>query len=306
MKRSLSTFAAFFTYTLNKASSRIFNIFSSKKTPDEEMGLILPLAPSLPAKKKPTFEAYTGVQKREILRASMFNYRTRRMLPVVAGLIKVLAFHLGYAAGALSAYELHHIMTQSNNSYEHFINDTIDIAKFSSLNNTDVSTNTTIHRDRRAAGGILPFIGKFAGWTVVWTTASIAGSATAAIVTDRLQTERARGDLARRAFSCRTNNVGCFNGYCWTNCGPRLSEADWCFTRKPIEPQTESTTSTTTTTTTTTTMAPPTNSTIRVVYHSPDDMQCTSPADCDPCAPCSTDCFIEENGRLIQQQQSKN
>lgn len=36
--------------------------------------------------------------------------------------------------------------------------------------------------------------------------------------------------LVRARLNCKKNNFGCFDGYCWSNCGPRLSSGDWCFT----------------------------------------------------------------------------
>lgn len=36
----------------------------------------------------------------------------------------------------------------------------------------------------------------------------------------------------RRPLDCNKNHFGCLNGNCWTNCGPRLTSSDYCFTAK--------------------------------------------------------------------------
>lgn len=35
-------------------------------------------------------------------------------------------------------------------------------------------------------------------------------------------------------IECSTNNFGCGYGMCWSNCGSRLEESDWCFTTKAL------------------------------------------------------------------------
>lgn len=33
----------------------------------------------------------------------------------------------------------------------------------------------------------------------------------------------------REPMKCETNNFGCLNGWCWSNCGPRMKVSD-CYT----------------------------------------------------------------------------
>lgn len=75
----------------------------------------------------------------------------------------------------------------------------------------------------------------------------------------------------RAKIDCKTNEYGCMQGMCWTNCGPRLDAGDWCFTTK--------------------------NETVSVR----NIMRCSNRDDCDPCWSCAGDCVAS----LQQQQQSK-
>lgn len=41
------------------------------------------------------------------------------------------------------------------------------------------------------------------------------------------------GRVVHRAkIACETSDYGCYNGYCWANCGPRVASGDWCYTTK--------------------------------------------------------------------------
>lgn len=98
-------------------------------------------------------------------------------------------------------------------------------------------------RRKRAIGAIWPVLGKFA----------------AKYAKDN--EER----LARRTIDCNLNNSGCMQNMCWTNCGPRLYSADWCYvTKNHTVPKKE----------------------IKIV-------SCEKDSDCNPCWKCAFTCTME-------------
>lgn len=61
----------------------------------------------------------------------------------------------------------------------------------------------------------------------------------------------------RATIDCKSNEYGCFQKMCWTNCGPRLDKGDWCYATK--------------------------NKTRQIT-------SCSTATDCDPCWSCAGDC----------------
>lgn len=78
--------------------------------------------------------------------------------------------------------------------------------------------------------------------------------------------------LNRRTLDCSTNNKGCVQNICWTNCGPRITSSNWCFT---------------------TTKEPVANLTIEYA-------KCIFDDDCNSCLPCGSACFSNEGTFSIE------
>lgn len=72
--------------------------------------------------------------------------------------------------------------------------------------------------------------------------------------------ENANQPQNRAKIDCKTNEYGCMQGMCWSNCGPRLDAGDSCFTVK------------------------------NVTAGARNIVSCSVPADCDPCWSCARDC----------------
>lgn len=104
-----------------------------------------------------------------------------------------------------------------------------------------IASEGVMKREKRAVGAvigpILPIIGKFFGWGVAMSAAAAVGSATSVLIQDALNKKNAAESeekLRRRAVDCTLNHVGCVEGFCYSNCGPRIRSADWCFTTKQL------------------------------------------------------------------------
>lgn len=85
--------------------------------------------------------------------------------------------------------------------------------------------------------------------------------------------------LQRELFiECSSNNFGCFYGMCWSNCGPRLNESDWCFTTK----------------------------TLSKTRNETEMAECMYDKDCDPCWSCATSCYMNAGNtvKIIEQHQT--
>lgn len=102
----------------------------------------------------------------------------------------------------------------------------------------------------------LPHVGNFAKWSGIFSIAGAASSYTAHILEEK-DIEK----LRRKSIDCNSNNYGCLSNMCWSNCGPRINSADWCFSTK------EANTSKTVT--------------------------CQHDSECKPCWKCASDCFME-------------
>lgn len=89
------------------------------------------------------------------------------------------------------------------------------------------STNSTNLKDSinsrhvRAIPIIVAGIGKYTGWAL----GMVGVSATASYIDSKIRAnvELETADLKRRSIKCETNNYGCLQNLCWSNCGPRVS-----------------------------------------------------------------------------------
>lgn len=147
-------------------------------------------------------------------------------------------------------------------------------------NSLKTTTNQTLVRKARALpAAFLPAIGKFAGWTAAMAIAGIATTAADVAIRDMVAKDN-EARLARQTIDCDLNHFGCIQGLCWTNCGPRLSAADWCFTTK--------------------------NDSV----NNPELVSCKFDRECDSCWSCGTACILEgasldKNG-VISRKQVRN
>lgn len=125
-----------------------------------------------------------------------------------------------------------------------------------------------IRRKRRAFGAILPAVGRLGALTVVMTGVGVETSYIDTKMKERMEErllDQRIDRLARHKLDCGKYNYGCMQGNCWTNCGPRVSAADWCYTTK--------------------------NATdLKNVKFQP----CTNHGDCDPCWTCAASCIMDE------------
>ena len=71
------------------------------------------------------------------------------------------------------------------------------------------------------------------GWTVILSSANILTTVVDNTMKDAMlkKQQQQQERLARVKLDCNLNNVGCVQNICWSNCGPRVNSADWCFTR---------------------------------------------------------------------------
>lgn len=180
--------------------------------------------------------------------------RSRRSLPT-----HILAKKISFGAGELLS---HTNATLTESVYE----------DLKSKKNTSIMKNghgLKLNRSRR----LLPIfvtVGKMVGMA---GTIILAGTATSFIdsaIKEKYALEQEER-LIRKSIDCRYNNYGCLNNFCWANCGPRLTSADWCVTTNgKIEA----------------------NNTVQVA-------RCMKDADCNNCWPCATSCKMEGVNDII-------
>lgn len=132
-------------------------------------------------------------------------------------------------------------------------------------------------RKKRALAAIVPVAGKIVGWTIGMTVAGAAASATGAYVSDALAQKREQEYLERLPIDCKKNNVGCFEGVCWSNCGPRMRSSDWCFTTEAF----------------------PAN------LNDTQIAKCKIARDCNPCWECATSCYMDDINNDVVKRQTK-
>lgn len=70
----------------------------------------------------------------------------------------------------------------------------------------------------------------------------------------------------KQRMDCSKNNYGCMQNICWTNCGPRNTSADWCFTTNQQSSNSENVTF----------------------------AHCVKYTDCNPCWQCGASCILED------------
>lgn len=134
------------------------------------------------------------------------------------------------------------------------------------INSTD--KNDTKVRNVRAlpaflGAGFLPGVGKAVGYGLSMAAAGMTISGFNHFMDDYYLEKRAKQKITRRRIDCAENNFGCAQNLCWTNCGPRIDYADWCFTT--------------------------TNITSKVIQF----IKCETDADCSPCLPCAGVCMFD-------------
>lgn len=70
---------------------------------------------------------------------------------------------------------------------------------------------------------------KISGWYVGMGAADMISSHYSNMEKEKLEREREQRLLQR---SCEMNRFGCISNYCWSSCGPRIFESDYCFVTK--------------------------------------------------------------------------
>ncbi|XP_031636070.1 uncharacterized protein LOC116348965 [Contarinia nasturtii] len=130
-------------------------------------------------------------------------------------------------------------------------------------------------RKRRSViATMMPVVGRLIGWTAAMSIAGVSAVAADILIRDAIAQKNAKA-LSRISIDCNLNLYGCLNGFCWHNCGPRLSSADWCFSTKK-----------------------------NLTEHPVVMTQCSNDLDCSPCDGCATTCYMEggtvnETGQLM-------
>lgn len=120
-------------------------------------------------------------------------------------------------------------------------------------------------RKRRAVpfARIASTAGKYAGWAIAMAAAGIVTTSADHMIREYIIKTNAGKKVARKRIDCTTNNFGCVQNICWTNCGPRVDYTDWCFTTRNL---TEN------------------------VY---DLAKCETDLDCNPCMSCAGSCMFD-------------
>lgn len=119
------------------------------------------------------------------------------------------------------------------------------------------------NRAKRAIhlAAMVPTAGKIIGWGVGMTAVGLATS-----YADTKMKEAMLYKSSRITINCSRNNFGCIENVCWSNCGPRLTSADWCFTS---------------------------NGNVNDTSPYKKVATCKEDADCDPCWQCVSSCIVE-------------
>ena len=102
--------------------------------------------------------------------------------------------------------------------------------------------------------------GKIVGWTIGMALAGTVAAVGGAYASEKFAEKRLT-EVKRAQIDCTSNNAGCIENRCYTNCGPRMLSSDWCF--KLVE--------------------------------------CNISSDCDPCWPCASTCFFGDINRTMVQ-----
>lgn len=92
-----------------------------------------------------------------------------------------------------------------------------------------VTNKSHVGRSRRSFAAVGKFAAKYAAWLAVMVSAGVTSSAAEQFFANHFEEKRIE-KLRRLTFDCNTNEFGCLNGRCWTQCGPRSNTIDWCIT----------------------------------------------------------------------------
>lgn len=133
--------------------------------------------------------------------------------------------------------------------------------------------STVLIRKRRnpipLIGRAVGFATKYSGIITALTAAGAASTVADVYIRDHMD-KKAAERLSRKVIDCDLNNVGCIDNMCWTNCGPRLTSADWCLTTKNATAGTDWLVA-----------------------------KCVHDEDCNPCWKCATTCIMENASNSI-------
>lgn len=138
-----------------------------------------------------------------------------------------------------------------------------------------------LFRRKRSFGKMMANAFKKAGATTIKTGGSImkwggiyvVGSAGSKYIERKMDQSFDQEDNERANWNCHKNNFGCMRGRCWTNCGPRVKTADYCYTTYKI----------------------PQNTTEKVKL-----IKCNYDSQCANCLPCGTTCVYGTDQLIIE------
>lgn len=91
----------------------------------------------------------------------------------------------------------------------------------------DIEDKNKIREPRNALRAVSKYAAKLIANALTYTSVAIAVNKVQKEI-DKHEEENA----VRTPLKCDSNNVGCLNGICWTNCGPELQSSDYCFTTR--------------------------------------------------------------------------
>lgn len=150
------------------------------------------------------------------------------------------------------------------------------LERLEALNNSSLIEKVNATRVRRGLKGV--------GKTVVEGVKIIAyglstlfgGIGASEYYIQRIQQQQQRSATENTKFECEVQKFGCFEGYCWSHCGPRPKSDDWCFVTSNNNNNNNFT------------MASISNGTLFIPY-----LKCVTPSECDPCLQCAGVCTQE-------------
>lgn len=119
---------------------------------------------------------------------------------------------------------------------------------------------STSGRRKRAIPPLVPFMARLIAWGGMMTASGVA----IAVIQKSMEAE---SKLKRIQIDCKSNSVGCLSNICWSNCGPRLDKADWCYAG---------------------------NSSVINGTRTVQLQECEHDSDCNPCTSCASVCFKQE------------
>lgn len=148
----------------------------------------------------------------------------------------------GYAATTHGGIKITKFFNQAYDSVkDFFFDETANNKTTTSTTTTTIkpelmglkSNSTILSRTSRQIPLFVRRMGKVGGWGAAWIGVSAASSIIDTYIKN--QNEEKILAMVRAKFNCETNNYGCMENVCYTNCGPRISSSDWCITTNPNE-----------------------------------------------------------------------